>query len=352
MNMAREEAIRNFREHWASLAITGVDKDHKDDYLKRHGYSGIQDNCFLCEFTDRHCKECPVEWPVTQKDGVFPCCNSYFWDWVEAKTPEERKRLAAIIRDLPEKVEKKEPAPDFKVGDWVKVLEPGYYFPNGHSLLDGKTPDLPQECPVAGKPYEIIAISDNQDSSYGFIYALRSKNNTICQIHHTSSCQKRGLEPTTAPARYQVGDKVVPVRKSIGCSFDQHMMEVGGKKKYFIINEIRDNGDIWLNGGKYRESDLIPYVEKPKNHAPENKTFTECGATFILNGPVTVCIIDVDGRKFKGIAKCAPEDAWDESVGKGWAGLRAMQKLLKATEKNLKRNAAQTAGWSNPNQDG
>lgn len=429
MNMTREEAIRNFREHWASNAITGVDWTNKHEYLERHNYSNVKNDCFLCEFAQGNCNICPIEWPETGRFGCgsAPCVLSHYGNWHTTKTPEERKRLAALIRDLPEKQKKKEPAPDFKVGDWVKVLEPGYYFPNGHSLLDGKMPDLPQERPVEGKPYEVIAVSEKQNSSYGFIYGLRSKDNTICQIRHTSSHQKRGLELTTAPPKYQVGDKVVPVSKSIGCftgKLDSEPCWRDSKEQgyFYVTQSFQEDGrqayschnkDIRCGGNHYLESDLIPYVEPevkkepekkdrpfqvgdrvrsiedigkgnigtikslhpvscidcvvefdvsctglnmsgykpgyacvknfvnlellPLNHAPENKTITAFCATFIFNGPVTVCIIDVDGRIFKGIAKCAPEDTWDESIGKGWAGLRAMQKMLKATEKNLKK---------------
>lgn len=161
--------------------------------------------------------------------------------------------------------------------------------------------------------------------------------------------------------KFSVNDKVVPISKSesfygrSGLNDSVVWQAAKNLKQPFLYVRTYEGHDIYLcsekpdgTGDYFLGSDLIPYVgpsDIPRNHAPENKTFTEFGATFILNGPATVCIIPVDGRKFKGIAKCAPEDTWDESVGKGWAGLRAMQKLLKATEKNLKRNAAQTAGW-------
>lgn len=153
--------------------------------------------------------------------------------------------------------------------------------------------------------------------------------------------------------KFKIGDRVVPVSKStssIGVAgLDksvawQKAQEMKQPFLYVVPSAHKLSSQTYAcsespnkGGDFFLESDLIPYVEKPKNHAPENKTFTEFGATFILNGPATVCIIPVDGRKFKGIAKCAPEDIWDETVGKGWAGLRAMQKMLKATEKNLKK---------------
>jgi len=47
--------------------------------------------------------------------------ESYFGEWDDTKLLKERCRLAALIRDLPEK--KVEPKPKFKVGDRVRVKE-------------------------------------------------------------------------------------------------------------------------------------------------------------------------------------------------------------------------------------
>ena len=115
MELTREEAIRNFREHWGSLAITGT--DDKKEYLKRNGFPEIQDSCFLCEFTKRTCSKCPVEWP-NMKTISLACVSSIYGEWGRAAAPEERSRLAALIRDLPIK-EYEKPAPKFAVGDKV-----------------------------------------------------------------------------------------------------------------------------------------------------------------------------------------------------------------------------------------
>ena len=120
MKMTKEEAIRNFREHWASLAISG--SEDKNEYLRRHGFPHICCNCFLCEYAEeddiKDCDKCPVEWPETNTDMDYKCGSSFYGYWERAKSPEERKRLAAIIRDLPEKKEPK-PEPKFSIGDKV-----------------------------------------------------------------------------------------------------------------------------------------------------------------------------------------------------------------------------------------
>jgi hypothetical protein len=57
------------------------------------------DYCFACQECndrgdERHCTECPLS-------PDDPCLDGLFDEWCDADTPEERKRLAAIIRDLP-----------------------------------------------------------------------------------------------------------------------------------------------------------------------------------------------------------------------------------------------------------
>lgn len=80
--------------------------------------------------------------------------------------------------------------------------------------------------------------------------------------------------------KFKVGDKVVPVRKSI-----RHIMQENGCE-YLIVTRINatfGNSNIveaenpFSSGYWYFiESDLIPYVKpKPKNLAPENKTLQD-----------------------------------------------------------------------------
>ena len=72
----------------------------------------------------------------------------------------------------------------------------------------------------------------------------------------------------------------------------------------------------------------------PQNLAPVHKTYTEGGKTFIVNGKATVCIIKFNDQKFKGVAKCSPEDAFAELIGKTIAEARAEQKRFKWIEKH------------------
>ncbi len=75
-------------------------------------------------------------------------------------------------------------------------------------------------------------------------------------------------------------------------------------------------------------------MRKP-NHCPQQKAFNCKGAYFIFDGPNTTCIVNAGNEQFEGIARCNPVDTWEESIGMGWAYLRAMRKLLSGLEENL-----------------
>ncbi|WP_054697975.1 hypothetical protein [Syntrophomonas palmitatica] len=80
---------------------------------------------------------------------------------------------------------------------------------------------------------------------------------------------------------------------------------------------------------------LPKYLELlPINHCPENKTEVDGPLTFVFNGPATVCYIAFAGQKFKGVAKCAPDDTWSEEIGRKLAIIRAMRKICDAGEKD------------------
>ena len=74
----------------------------------------------------------------------------------------------------------------------------------------------------------------------------------------------------------------------------------------------------------------------PINLCPEPKTYTE-SKTFTFKGNKTVCTIEIDGRKWTGVALCDPNDAWNQRIGRQYAELRANRKLLDAVEKELQK---------------
>lgn len=517
MKLSREEAIKLHRELWGWLAENPMKTKTNWSGWEEHGK--IQHDCFCCEYGQvnktRACN-CPLIWPNATKN-YCACEQSYYIEWARATAPEERSRLAALIRDLPEKQSGK-PEPQFKVGQWVKVLVENYNFGEGCTLVDRKIlPTLPWARPVKGNCYEVIVVSNKQHDRYGFIYALKSQYNTICFMHNNyidGEVASDGLELTEPPKpapKYQVGDKVVPIIKSIWGGLHESNAWRRAKDKqqgYLFVREINpmtssgpadylcDDTIPTKHGGDFfLESDLIPYVEpsnfkfavgdkvraiaasegngwggvkkgdvgvithtpenhpcknrgeyyadryratfpnqndwdgkeecfehvvsepkpevksepekeeskpafkvgdrvicnasqragksgivrgvdcglisveypeklpfnsnawdnlypdkagygwlespnwleiiSPINYCPEPKTLTS-STTFIFKGNKTTCIIDIDGRKFKGVAKCDPKDEWNEDIGRQWAELRANRKMIDAVERELK----------------
>lgn len=154
-------------------------------------------------------------------------------------------------------------------------------------------------------------------------------------------------------SKFKVGDKVVPVSKSAKTSWGEWLKKDKPipnffKEKGFLYVEVIEDGKVALEdeqgrgdkwGDWFLESDLIPYVEKPINHCPQNKTvyglytttpdFHPVTIQTIFNGPATVCIIKYDDKQFKGIAKCNPADTYDEAIGHVIASERAAIELSK-----------------------
>ena len=91
-----------------------------------------------------------------------------------------------------------------------------------------------------------------------------------------------------------------------------------------------------LDGGDNEFGVPVEYIElfPPINLCPEPKTITE-SRTFTFKGNKTICTLEIDGKKFKGSARCNPAHEWDEKEGRNRAEIRAIRKLLDAKEKEL-----------------
>ena len=147
--------------------------------------------------------------------------------------------------------------------------------------------------------------------------------------------------------KFKVGDKVVPVSKSVGVPLSHSACWKRAQKRnqafLYVVPVVshdpvvyvcsEDKGDY--SGDYFLESDLIPYVERPQNFAPENKTVAISNVKYIFKDSVTVCVITIGGHKYKGIAKCAPDDIFDEEFGKALAEMRAYKSAFEDAERTL-----------------
>jgi len=326
MELTKEEAIKLHRELWGWLAENPMKK--KSDWPGWEKHERVQLFCFCCEFANRmadpdNCKNCPLEWPELRTASTHtPCGKSYYPGWDNAGRPEERSRLAALIRDLPEKKEVK-PAPKFKPGDKVVPVSKSV----GASLDEWKKS-------VYYRDYIVLSRQDHKGAWHDKEHSWFLESDLIPYVEPK-------VKPEPAKEAFKVGDRVrvngligtvkgVHVETRLtGIEFDEPMgghdfhgkLDSGYKCQY---------GYGWYYHAKSIE--LLP----PINQAPENKTLTE-SKTFVIKGNKTTCVIEIDGVKFTGVAKCGPADEWDEEVGRQWAELRANWKMFAAAEKELRR---------------
>lgn len=132
MELTKEEAIRLHRELWGWLAENPNKnkfqwpgwENSEDDYTCDGLYNGeiIPFYCFACYATvlqigdyadDDSCAACVLEWGsgVCDKwdDSIIPKPIGLFTKWNESKSDRMRSKLAAKIRDLPEREVPNEP---------------------------------------------------------------------------------------------------------------------------------------------------------------------------------------------------------------------------------------------------
>jgi len=94
------------RELWGWLAETGTRyKREWPGWKSCGGYDNVCGGCFACKEGMMHsktfgslCCHCPID------AGTVPLCGkdeSLYTKWNRSKTIEDRKKYAAIIRDLP-----------------------------------------------------------------------------------------------------------------------------------------------------------------------------------------------------------------------------------------------------------
>lgn len=341
MELTREEAIRNFREHWASLAISG--SSDKEEYLQRHGFKSIKFACFLCDYTKgTGCKNCPVEWPKTndKHHHATPCTQSYFGDWADAEKPEERSRLAALIRDLPEKKEAPNPTPRFSVGQKVVPVSKSTGNPWGF-VFD----DMCEPCTQFFNKEGYLYVKAVNSGHINLFHDLKSDapGYTFLESDLRPYVEPE-KEPEPKPAAFKVGDRVRVIEELGYASLDAIGIVVkpssGGVWAEF--NKMIKNSPAWdmtypSKKGKgcwmpFEAIELLPSI----NLCPENKTVTLETVTVTFNGNKTTCIIENELGRFKGCAKCSPDDAWDEQTGVELAKVRAYRKMLEVEERNIR----------------
>jgi hypothetical protein len=354
MKLTKEEAIKRHRELWGWLAENPMKE--KTDWPGWERYDAALNDCFLCEYVLKSqkndsnrlsiCDYCPVWFKENgfNRGTVSYCLGGLFYGWEVATNLEERSRLAALIRDLPEKKDEAEiKVGKFKVGDKVRVRE---------DLVPGQT---------YGDIHLLNEMADLR-GQVGTIFIISRDGNFGLDIGYVWDASMLERVPAEEPApRFKIGDKVVP----IGISWENWTLEKYlnfpsripaflREKGYLRVSKINNDkyycGTDSLQGlDGFFESELIPYIETPKYHAPQNYSCCEIVVNqydrkTIYNGPATICIINLEGKDYKGIARCAPDDTFNERFGQRLAETRALIKAYRDIERRLIAKASQREG--------
>ncbi|MFA7171564.1 MAG: hypothetical protein WC180_06245 [Candidatus Paceibacterota bacterium] len=311
MKLTKEETVKLHRELWGWLAENPM--KHKADWPGFKDKGHIINRCFCCEFTadikrEIDCIKCPLVWPGGG------CGSSLFGEWEPAKLPEERSRLAALIRDLPIK-EYEKPAPKFAVGDKV--------VPVSKSVGDSF------EAWTRHRKRDYVTVQQLPPNKFGNFYICNSDyflESDLTPYIEESKPEPAKEEPKPA---FNIGDRV-RVKKDliVGHKYGDLHLHAGQmadeRGREGIVNSVRSHS-LSISGSWFSwDFGMIELIPIPSNNqAPENKTETMLSITFTFKGSQTICRIEESGRKFKGSAKCNPGDEWNEQIGKDLSMARA-----------------------------
>jgi len=242
----------------------------------------------IIKATDRHIV---YEWVNHPSFNDKPNILSYEYcddNWINYE-----ELIADINIKTDVSVKKENPKPDFKVGDWVRVLNTGgchnsyftFFKPNNLDQFAGKFRS--GESPAVGVAYKIVAIGEYEgkyNNYYGPLYLIESSDGQV-YIMNNNHKELKLTDPPKPEPKFQIGDKVVPVSKSVnGPLSASGQWEIANKEKNqpFLYVTIQNYSDLGYKGiivchenkdscsGDYfLESDLIPYIEPKPEVKPE-----------------------------------------------------------------------------------
>lgn len=104
MGLTREQAIAEHRKMWNWIADEHEKGNYlvdKSDYLESHGFSSSEmiNDCFLCTYAKKNCKNCPLVW--NNEKCIY--VGSEYKQYCDAPPCQEDYILARKIANLPER---------------------------------------------------------------------------------------------------------------------------------------------------------------------------------------------------------------------------------------------------------
>ena len=117
MDLTKEEAIKYHRELWGWLADNPINLKYPNIFNYKSNWPGWEKNGGKFPDIDEHCFLCEYDASNVDFDGKYFCedtcllvwnsissgCGSEFGNWCYAKTEENRRKYAILIRDLKER---------------------------------------------------------------------------------------------------------------------------------------------------------------------------------------------------------------------------------------------------------
>jgi hypothetical protein len=181
---------------------------------------------------------------------------------------------------------------------------------------------------------------ENIDSSCFLCeYAFESQKNDFNRLSVCDYCPVEFKETNGYPQG--------TVDYCLGGLFSRWNQAIEPKERSRIASLIRDLPEKVESKPepKFKIGDIeTPKYHAPKNYSCRNIVVNQYDRETIYNGPATICIINLGGKNYKGIAKCAPDDVFNERFGQGLAETRALIKAYKDLERRLIAKASQREG--------
>lgn len=249
-----------------------------------------------------------------------------------------------------------EPIPEFKVGDKVVPHSKSFGWRLDDSINWTKARD-------AGQPFLYVTGTESDKGSDEVLVlcchvCLAGQGDYFLPSDLTLYVEpaEEEVKPDSVQTAFKVGGRVRFISGlSVGMTGTLYEKPNDGSRFWGVLcdRKLIETSDMWderypdkKGMGWYKHEsgmELLPPVinDRPAHYAPENKSYRdEDGDLHIVNGPVCVCIIEFEGRKFKGIARCAPGDVFDEERGTELAWTRANIEFFKWSEKMLSHGEA------------
>jgi len=254
-------------------------------------------------------------------------------------------KIVSIQERFLRKIEGAKPAPKFKTGDKVVPVKKSVCGPLDSSNKWREAQEIKQ-------PF-IYVINPSFYDEYA------EKTVVICHGNKNANSGDYFLESDLVPyvepvpevkpePKFKVGDKVKGNRHSLHEGITGEVIGLKGNHSVAVLYPVKLSCNStgfdydFPDKAGYGWYEPIGWIDLlPKDPEPTFNNRTESitlnmypldevmTVKTIFNDRATICILGYDGKRFKGVAKCNPDDTYHEKVGRGMSYDRARIELAK-----------------------